>query len=277
MDSGAALARSAVRQRSRSFAGRVRRLGGGRTTSAAISLACFLAIWELYARLQPGVFLPPFSVVVEAWLRLAGSGTLLEAVSISVQALGIGFGLALVTGILLGLLMGLSETADRVLSMYVNALLAVPSVAYIVLLLLWFGTGLTARTAIVFEYAVLIIAVNTTVGVKTVDRSLVEMGRSFRLSRRALLTKVILPGALPAISAGVRLGIGRAVKGMINSEMLLVLVGMGGLIKYYGSSFRVDLLLAMVITVVMIALLLTASARWIEAQISGWAPARVPR
>lgn len=253
--------------------GSFRRAFRSRPTWAAASIGLLLLAWEAYGRVSGGRLIPPLSKVLVAMDRLIQDGSLQDALLTSVQALAIGFSLALVIGLAMGIAMASSEDVEDILRPYINALLSVPSVAYIVLLLLWFGVGLTARVAIVFEYAVLLIAVNTLVGVKGVDESLREMGRSFGLSRRLMIWGIVIPAALPAIIAGVRLGLGRAVKGMVNSEMLLALVGLGGLIKYYGASFRTDFLLALVLAVVILAIFLVGGLQLVERRLNRWRPA----
>jgi NitT/TauT family transport system permease protein len=96
------------------------------------------------------------------------------------------------------------------------------------------------------------------------------MARSFRLGRWRTFRWVIVPGALPGIMAGVRLGLGRAIKGTVTAEVLLVLIGIGGLVKHYGNTFRLDALLAVVATVVAIALILTSLLLRIDRRLNRW-------
>lgn len=236
----------------------------------ALSVLFVVAAWEAYGRLSGGVLVPPLTTVGEAWISMARDGTLLAAASVSAQAFLIGTPLAIAAGIALGLLMGTSEDAEHLLSPYVNALIALPSVAYIPLIMIWLGTDVAARIAIVFEYAVLIIAVNTMTGVKMVDPSLVEMGRSLCLPRSRIFRDIVIPAALPSILAGLRLGLGRAVKGTVNAEMLMVLVGLGGTIMRYASGFRLDHMLAVILTVVVVALVLAVGLDRMERRLTGW-------
>lgn len=236
----------------------------------ALSVVVVIVAWELYGRFGGNPLFPPLTRVLEAWVQLASDGTLARALSISAQAFAIGFPAAVIVGLWLGLLMGTSEDAEHLLSPYVNALIALPSIAYIPLIMIWFGIDLTARIIIVFEYAVLIIAINTMTGVKMVDRTLVEMGRSLCMPRREIFRQIVIPAAVPGIVAGLRLGLGRGIKGTINAEMLMVLVGLGGMIMRYSAGFRLDFTLALVLTVVAIGLVAAIALDRMEHHVTKW-------
>jgi ABC-type nitrate/sulfonate/bicarbonate transport system permease component len=107
-------------------------------------------------------------------------------------------------------------------------------------------------------------------GVKQVDTVLVEMARSFGAREREIFFKIVLPAALPAIMAGLRLGMGRAVKGMVTAEMLLTLTGIGAMIMQYGSSFATDSLFAVILTILLVALLAMKAVQWIDRRLTGW-------
>jgi NitT/TauT family transport system permease protein len=117
---------------------------------------------------------------------------------------------------------------------------------------------------------VFVIIINTMTGVKQVDLVLVEMARSFGAKEREIFFKIMLPAALPAIMAGLRLGIGRAVKGMVTAEMLLTLTGIGAMIMQYGSSFATDSLFAVILTILLLALAAMKSVQWLDGKLTGW-------
>ena len=142
--------------------------------------------------------------------------------------------------------------------------------AFVPVLILWFGLGVESRIAVVFLFAVFVIIINTMTGVKQVDTVLIEMARSFGAREREVFFKIILPAALPAIMAGLRLGIGRAVKGMVTAEMLLTLTGIGAMIMQYGSSFATDSLFAVILTILLIALLTMRAVQWLDRRLTGW-------
>ncbi len=244
-----------------------RRFGSGTVGFAAVVLG--LVVWDIYAR-STDTFVPPLGDVADAWLRMVDSGELLDALWISTQAFTLGLLLAVVVALAFGLLTGLNDEVDHAASPFLSALVALPSVAYIPLIMIWIGFGLAGRVAIVFEFAVLVMTLNFRAGVRSVDPDLLEMARSFGLGRRLTFARIIIPGAMAGIMSGIRLGLGRAIKGTVTAEVLLVLVGMGGLVKSYGNTFRVDSLLAVVATIVVIALVMTSLLMRVDARVNRW-------
>ena len=132
------------------------------------------------------------------------------------------------------------------------------------------GIGYPSRVLVVFLFAVVEITLNTAAGVRYVDRDLVEMGRSFKATEWRLFRKVILPASAPGIMAGVRIGTGRAVVGMVVVEILLVAVGVGRLILRYRGRFQSDNLYAVVLSLIIFGIVLLAVARRVERRVSRW-------
>ncbi len=122
----------------------------------------------------------------------------------------------------------------------------------------------------VFLFSFFVIVINTLTGVKQVDRTFVEMARSFGAREIDVFFKIILPAAMPAIMAGVRLGMGRAVKGMVTAEMLLTLTGIGALVMQYGSAFATDALFAVILTILMIAMITMKLVQLVDRRLTGW-------
>jgi len=133
-------------------------------TLRIISLLTLAAIWEFAGRNGNAHLLPPLSKVVAVWLELLISGQLFHAIAISFQALAIGFFISVLFGIPLGLLMGRYRRVEAFLEVYMTALLAVPMISFIPFLVIAFGLGLVSRVWIVFLFAFVIIAINTTAG-----------------------------------------------------------------------------------------------------------------
>jgi NitT/TauT family transport system permease protein len=124
--------------------------------------------------------------------------------------------------------------------------------------------------AIVFLSAFFIITVSTKGAVRATDATYLEMARSFGASERQIFTKVLLPGSLPLTMAGLRLGMGRAVKGMISGEMLIAVFGLGGLLTKYGSRFDAEKVFAILLIVVAIALVCSLVVQGIERRATRW-------
>ncbi|KPL21726.1 MAG: hypothetical protein AMJ93_08930 [Anaerolineae bacterium SM23_84] len=231
-------------------------------------------VWEIAGQTLHYSFLPPLSNVLRAALGLLASGQILGYVAASLVSLVIGYGLAASGGILLGLLMGRYRTVEYVIEPYVGALLTAPKLVFVPILYAFLGIGRGIQVAVVFLSAFFIIVINTMAGIRSVDASWIEMARAFGAKERQLFWKVLLPGALPLIMAGLRLGMGRAVKGMIRGEMYIALFGMGALLRKYGSRFDSESVFAILLVVVALALVCSYAVQLVERRLTGWTEPR---
>ena len=218
------------------------------------ALAGLLIVWEVLGRLDLSIFLPPASRVAVAWWGLVADGTLFRAASSSFASLVKGYLYAAVLGVVVGLAMGRFNAVRYLLDGWVNALMSAPLAALVPVLIALFGIGDTVVMATVFLFSFFVIVVNTLTGVRGTDRSLVEMARAFGASEAALFGRVYLPSALPAVMLGLRLGVVQAVKGMVVGEMLISLVGLGERLIYYGNTFLITELYAVIVSVLLIAI-----------------------
>jgi ABC-type nitrate/sulfonate/bicarbonate transport system permease component len=241
-----------------------------RLSTNIISIVILAILWEIAGRTLGSILIPPLSKICSAWLRLLMSGKLLSNLMMSLGTLVAGFFLAVIVGIIIGLLMGRFREVEHFLDLYINALMSAPMTAFIPVLILWFGLGVESRIAVVFLFAVFVIIINTMTGVKQVDRTFLEMARSFGAKETEVFFKIILPAAMPAIMAGVRLGMGRAVKGMVTAEMLLTLTGIGAMIMQYGSAFATDSLFAVILTILLLAMITMQAVQWVDRRLTGW-------
>ncbi len=235
-----------------------------------ISILSLAVLWEVTGRIMDSTLIPPLSRIGAAWWKLLASGKLAANLTLSLTTLAAGFFLAVAIGIVIGLLMGRFRAVEHFLDLYVNVLMSAPTTAFVPVLIMWFGLGVESRIAVVFLFAVFVIIINTMTGVKQVDSVLVEMARSFGAKEKEIFFKIILPAAMPAIMAGVRLGMGRAVKGMVTAEMLLTLTGIGAMIMQYGSSFATDSLFAVILTILIIAMITMRAVQWLDRRLTGW-------
>jgi NitT/TauT family transport system permease protein len=235
-----------------------------------ISILSLAVLWEVTGRIMDSTLIPPLSRIGAAWWKLLASGKLAANLTLSLTTLAAGFFLAVAIGIIIGLLMGRFRAVEHFLDLYVNVLMSAPTTAFVPVLIMWFGLGVESRIAVVFLFAVFVIIINTMTGVKQVDSVLVEMARSFGAKEKEIFFKIILPAAMPAIMAGVRLGMGRAVKGMVTAEMLLTLTGIGAMIMQYGSSFATDSLFAVILTILIIAMITMRAVQWLDRRLTGW-------
>ena len=235
-----------------------------------LSILSLAVLWEIAGRSVDSALIPPLSQIGAAWWKMLASGKLLANLTISLTTLVAGFFLAVLLGIVVGVLMGRFRAVEHFLDLYVNSLMSAPATAFVPVLILWFGLGVESRIAVVFLFAVFVIIINTMTGVKQVDTVFVEMARSFGAKEREIFFKIILPASMPAIMAGVRLWMGRAVKGMVTAEMLLTLTGIGAMIMQYGSAFATDSLFAVILTILLIAMIATKLVQWVDRRLTGW-------
>src|SRR5690606_2580361 len=170
-----------------------------------------LAAWEVYANvLDEPVLLPGPSAVLTALASIIFDGSLIPALWSSLQLLAIGFTTAVVLGVFFGIVVGRYRLMDRTFSPYFNGMYALPVVALVPLVLIWFGFGLLGRVIVVFLSAFFPILINTYTGVRDAPGDLIEVATAFGVSSEfGLLTRVVVPAATPFILAGIRLGIGR--------------------------------------------------------------------
>ncbi|MGH9659262.1 MAG: ABC transporter permease [Bryobacteraceae bacterium] len=228
------------------------------------SLIAVAIVWQGLALLLDSLLLPTFTETMAACLRLAGDTQLWEALWISNQAAALGFMCAAIVGIALGLVTGRWRLAEKMTDPYLNILLAVPKASLIPVLIMATGLGLLSRVLVVFSFSVVSVAINTRAGLRLVDRSWTDMAHSFGANEAQLWRKVLLPGALPGIIAGLRLGLIRSVSGMITVELLLLALGVGRLIMSYQGTFQAANLYATTLFVVAEAVLLMQALNWVE-------------
>jgi NitT/TauT family transport system permease protein len=233
-------------------------------------LALAAVAWEQAAVAADSLLIPTFSRTLAALVRLSVSPRTLDAFIQSNQALAIGFLLSVAIGIPGGLALGRYRTLAKLLNPYVVILLVIPMAGVIPLLVMSVGIGLEARVAIVVLFAVVVVLVNSQAGVREADVSLIEMARSFGASETKIWRRILLPGAAPHILAGVRLGLGRAVTGMVAAELLLVATGVGRLVLEYQSQFDAASIYATVILIVVEALVLISAAEAVGRFVTPW-------
>lgn len=267
-------ARRAVAQRRR-FSPASFGLGAG-----FVSLLIGALAWELLGRIWNQPFFPPLSDVLVRLVELTapngniGRGVILNNLFQSVINLAIGFAISVVFGIIVGALMGAYQKVGDALDVYVYALLTAPSLVFAPIFFAAFGATETRATtiAVIVMYTIFIVIVNTATAIRSVPPSLIEMGRSFGANDRQMFRRVILPSALPLMMAGIRLGSGRAVKGMINGEMFIAVVGLGAVVMNQGKRFDAAGVLAVLLVIVIVALFAVKLVQIIDRRLTAWLP-----
>ena len=178
----------------------------------------FLVFWEIFGRHINPIFGSYPSAIFAAFLELVRNGKLAGALVQSLQPFVVGYGLAIVVGVPLGLVIGRFWIVEAALGIYVTGGYAMPLVALVPLLILWFGLGFAVKAAVIFLMAIFPICINTWLGVKSVPKTLIDVGKSLVASDAVILRRIVLPATLPYIMAGIRLAVGRAVVGMVIAE-----------------------------------------------------------
>jgi NitT/TauT family transport system permease protein len=236
----------------------------------AAAIAAGLAIWQAAgSATDPHVYSTPLNIA-ESLVSITLSGALPAAYVTTLVDFATGFIISIALGISIGAAMARFRTVEYALDPVINAAYATPYIALVPLFVLWLGIGFTARVAIVILSSIFYIIVNSHTGFKTINKNLVETGRSFGLSGRSLYAKVILPAAFPFIIAGLRLGIAKAVIGAIVGEFFILLVGIGFLIEFYAESLLIAPVFAVAFVISLTGLALTESLKYVEGRVSTW-------
>ena len=240
-------------------------------TVRVITFVTLIAVWQLYASgVSLALFAPP-SAIVESIIELAiTERTLWAALATSVGALFLGFGLAIIVGVAIGLLMGRFLAVEYVLDPYVSFLYALPSIALIPLLVIWFGIDTELRLALVFLAGVFPVIINTMAGVKNVDRELLDVGRVACASERQVIWTIVLPAALPFIFAGIRVALSQALVGVIVAEMTAIITGLGGMIIRFANFFQTANLFVPILAIMAVSVGLTTLLKWLERRLAPW-------
>jgi ABC-type nitrate/sulfonate/bicarbonate transport system permease component len=234
------------------------------------SVAAILIAWQLYGGSINPILLSDPSSVAAAFVDMVRDGSLGHALASSLQVLGLGFLFGAVAGVLIGLAAGRSDTVSALIDLPVNALYAVPAVALVPVIVLWFGFAVTAKTVVVFLFVVFPVLINTTRGVREVDPELLEVARSFCSSERRMWFDLILPSALPFIVTGLRLAIGRALIGVIVAEYYTSLSGLGDLITTNASNFQTARMFVPIVVIALLGVVFTALLELAERRLVPW-------
>lgn len=221
-------------------------------------------------RLKPIFVSSPSAVASAAWSLFFVTGKIWPHLAASGLELALGLGLALLVGVPLGLVCGRYRLLSSAVAPFVSALNATPQVALLPLVVLWIGTGLSARVFIIFLLAVLPLFINAHAAVRTADPKLLTVARSFSASECFLFRSIIVPSAIPFLLAGLRLAIGRGMIGIVVGEIYGGATGVGFMINRAGATFDTDVVFVGVFTIVAAGLVLTDLVGRIESAVGAW-------
>lgn len=248
-------------------AARQRLLGG-------IAVVVFVGAWEGVVRL--GIVNPVFSSspsrIVATFVQMAQEGSLAKDLGVSGVEFLLGYALAVIVGILLGLAMGWYADVAAILLPFVSALYSTPRIALLPLLIIWLGIGIWSKVAVVFLVAVFQILISTEAGVRAADASLIRAARSFCAGDRQIFTSVVLPGAVPYLLAGLRLGLGQGLVGIVVGELYAATAGIGYEIAVAGETFQTDRVFVGITILALAAIGLMWCLRRLEMRFESWRP-----
>ena len=230
----------------------------------AVIALVIAAWWGIVVYTDSPIFPTPWQVVTGT-LELAQDGTLWEHITASLFRVGIGFGLAMLVGIPLGLWMGWVGGAYRTFNPIFQMLRPISPIAWIPLAILWFGVGDVSPIFLIFISSVFPLIVQTTSGVHTIDRRYLRAAANFGVTRSVMFRRVVIPAVLPEIIVGMRIGIGVAWLVVVAAEMIALRSGLGYLIMdSRNAGNRYDLVIASMILIGLIGLLLDGITRLLE-------------
>jgi NitT/TauT family transport system permease protein len=239
----------------------------GRVLPPLVAFACFLTAWQALVWIgdYPPFILPGPLVVAARFLQAVEDGTFWPHLTATLAAILAGFAAGSAAALPTGYVLARSRIAHRVMSPYLVAAQAVPILALAPLIALWFGTGLPARSIIAAMVVFFPVTISVMIAIRGIDRRLMEMARTYRVTRRQQIMLVEIPAALPGIVGGLRIGITLAVVGAIVGEWTGGEVGLGVLINLArGSLFDIPLLFATLALIAIVGITLYTTILLIE-------------
>lgn len=249
-----------------------RRLSLPRGAIGLIMPVLLLVFWQwlvdrgVYTRGQ----LPAPLDVWRAAEQLNESGRLWENIRVSLVRVGWGFGIGSAIAVVLGLLVGLSTLADALLSPTIQAFRAIPSLAWVPLLILWMGIGEQPKLTLIAIGAFFPVFTSLVGGIRQIDRKLIEVGYAYGLRRLRLARSIVLPASLPSLLTGLRIGLAQAWLFLVAAELIGAFSGLGFLLTDGQNAGRADIILLSIITLALIGKLTDLLLQWVERWLLRW-------
>ena len=237
-----------------------------------IAVVAFMFFWEYsvaWGWANP-LFTSAPTRIIKAGAAMVRDGSIWNDLAVSGLEFALGYGLAVVVGVPLGILMGWYRRFNALLEPFVNALYATPRIALMPLIIIWFGVDMTSKVAIIFLSTVFPILVNTMTGVRTIDRDFIKVARSFGATDGQLFLTVALPSSVPNLLTGLRLGLGHALIGIVVGEMYGASAGIGYMMQMAGATFQTDRVMVGIIIIAAAGMALTQVLKMIENRFEMW-------
>jgi ABC-type nitrate/sulfonate/bicarbonate transport system permease component len=235
----------------------------------------FLVIWELVGnvlQLINPMFMSAPSLIFTAAVGMFSSGEIYNDLYVSGIELFWGFLLSALVAVPFGIMVGWYKRMAYIFDPFINAMNATPRVALLPLVIIWLGIGILSKVGIIFLGAVFPILINTRDGVKTTPYNLLTAARSFGASEWTLFKTVVLPSTIPFILTGLRLGLGRAIVGVMVGELYAATAGIGFMITVAGATFQTDKVFVGVLIFALTGMLGMEMLTRIEKRFDKWRP-----
>lgn len=246
-------------------------------TLSVATLLVLLAIWwgVTALKLIAPLFLPAPQQVFHQLLTIASSkgfmdATLWQHLAASLSRIAIALLAAVVIGVPVGILMGLSETARGILDPLIELYRPVPPLAYLPLMVIWFGIGETSKVLLIYLAIFAPVAMSTLAGVKGTQQVRIRAAQSLGANRWQVLWWVILPGALPEILTGLRIGLGVGWSTLVAAELIAATRGLGFMVQSAGEFLATDVVLAGIAVIALIAFTLELGLRALQRRLTPW-------
>jgi ABC-type nitrate/sulfonate/bicarbonate transport system permease component len=239
------------------------------------SVAVFLAAWELVGntlQLINPMFMSAPSLIWKAAVQLFGSGEIWNDLKVSGIEFGWGYLLSVLVGVPFGIATGWYKKMAYIFDPFVNAMNATPRVALLPLVIIWLGIGILSKVGIIFLGAVFPILINARDGVKTTPYNLLTAARSFGATEWQIFKSVVLPSTLPFIITGLRLGVGRALIGVMVGELYAATAGVGFMITVAGATFQTDKVFVGVLIFAISGMISMEILSRLESRFDKWRP-----
>lgn len=240
----------------------------------ALSVVSFVALWQILvtAGVVDPIFVSSPARIAMVAREMAGDPEFWRDVQVSAVEFIYGYAAAIVVGVPLGLLVGVSRRLRYLLGPLIDMMNAVPRVTFLPILVLWFGIGIWSKFAVVFLGAVIPILISTFSGVRTNEARFMRVARSFSASRLKIFTSILLPGTVPFIFTGLRYASGRALLGVVVGELYAATAGVGHMIAEAGNTFQTDVVFFGVLLFTTAGVAISSLLDRLERRFDRWRP-----
>jgi ABC-type nitrate/sulfonate/bicarbonate transport system permease component len=228
------------------------------------ALIGFVLFWQLLGTIATKIEFAPPIPVIQRFIVLWENGTIPINTLITLQTMATGLAIASCIAIPLGLLMARTRYLEYAVDPYITLLYAIPGIVLFPFIIIWLGATFTASYVFVIIGPFFPVLINTLQGVKNVNRSLVETGRVFGFNGISLWRKIVLPGSVPYIITGLRLGVGAAILSALVSELFIAPIGLGNLLNVYANDFDTTSVLSTVLMIMVLGYSITEIVKYFE-------------